>query len=115
MAERVVAGYGQRALEAERQDGVDWKALSHAVRIGREAIELLETGQLRFPLQAAPRLLTIKLGQVPYGEVVDEVEAVLGEVERAAALSALPDEPDLAAAEALVVRVYRVQVLGGRA
>lgn len=113
MAERVVAGYGQRALEAERQEGVDWKALSHAVRVGREAVELLGTGRLRFPLQSAPRLLAIKLGQVPYGEVVDEVEAVLGEVERAVAVSVLPDEPDLAAAEALVVRAHRLQVLMG--
>ena len=113
LAERVVAGYGQRALEAERQEGVDWKALSHAVRVGREAIELLGTGRLCFPLASAPRLLAIKLGQVPYGEVVDEVEAVLAEVEAAQRTSSLPEAPDLAAAEALVVHAHRRQVCGG--
>jgi hypothetical protein len=112
MTERVLAGYGQRALQAERQEGVDWKALSHAVRIGREAAELLHTGRLQFPLSSAPRLLAIKLGQVPYDEVTEEVEAVLAEVEAAAATSPLPDKPDTAAAEALVLRAHRAQVVG---
>src|SRR4029077_17974016 len=44
MMARLVDEYGQRALQAERQEGVDWKALSHAVRVGEEALELLTTG-----------------------------------------------------------------------
>src|SRR5262249_40153572 len=32
IAQRLVDEYGQRALQAERNEGVDWKALSHAVR-----------------------------------------------------------------------------------
>ena len=111
MTERLVAGYGERALEAERQSGVDWKALSHAVRVGREAVELFTTGRLHFPLASAPRLLDIKLGRVPYIEVAREIEALLGEVEQSAAASTLPDEPDLVAAEALVIRAYRDQVV----
>jgi uncharacterized protein YfiM (DUF2279 family) len=114
-AERLVLAYGQRSLEAERQGGVDWKALSHAVRVGREAIELFTTGRLRLPLACAPRLLEIKLGHVPYAEVAGEIETLLGEVEQATAGSALPDEPDLAAAEALVLRAYRAQVLASAA
>ena len=54
----------------------------------REAVELLGTWRLRFPPTSAPRLLAIKLGQVPYSEVVDEVEAVLAEVEEAQRLLA---------------------------
>jgi hypothetical protein len=111
MTERLVASYGERALEAERQSGVDWKALSHAVRVGREAVELFTTGQLHFPLASAPRLLDIKLGRVPYIEVASEIETLLGEVEQSAAASTLPDEPDLIAAEALVIRAYRDQVM----
>jgi hypothetical protein len=111
MTERLVAGYGERALEAERHRGVDWKALSHAVRVGREAVELFTTGRLHFPLASAPRLLDIKLGRVPYIEVASEIETLLGEVEQSAAASTLPDEPDLMAAEALVIRAYRDQVL----
>jgi len=111
MLERLVASYGDRTAEAERHDGVDWKALSHAVRVGREAIELFTTGRLQFPLACASHLLAIKLGQVPHAAVTAEIEAMLAEVEHAAAASTLPDEPDSKAAEALVCRAHRAQVL----
>jgi predicted nucleotidyltransferase len=115
MAERLVASYGDRTAAAERQHGVDWKALSHAVRVGREAIELFTTGRLVFPLACAPHLLAIKLGQVAHAAVTAEIETMLAEVEQAAASSSLPDEPDLAAAEDLVLRAHRAQVLGAGA
>ena len=115
MTERLVASYGERTAEAERQHGVDWKALSHAVRVGREAIELFTTGRLVFPLASARHLLAIKLGRVPHAAVMAEIEAMLAEVEQAAAASSLPEEPDLAVAEDLVVRAHRAQVLGAGA
>ena len=61
---RLVDEYGHRALQAEQQQGVDWKALSHAVRVGTQALELLRTGQVTFPLPNAAHVLAIKLGQV---------------------------------------------------
>lgn len=74
LAEHVAAAYGRRALAAERNEGVDWKALSHAVRVGREALELLATGRITFPLACAPHLLAIKQGRVAYAEVAAEIE-----------------------------------------
>ena len=93
--------------------GVDWKALSHAVRVGQEAIELLTTGRLVFPLADARHLLEIKLGQVPHEAVADEIAHLLRAVEAAAATSTLPDEPDREAAADLVLQAYRQQVLTG--
>jgi hypothetical protein len=113
LACRVTAGYSRRTREAEQQDDVDWKALSHAVRIGQEAVELLQTGGLSFPLRGADRLLAIKLGQISYIAVVNEIERALAEVEKAVLASPLPKQPDVAAAETLVLRVYRGQVLRG--
>ena len=113
MAARLLAEYGARTLLAEQDGGVDWKALSHAVRVGQEAIELLTTGRLVFPLAGAGHLLDIKLGQVPYEAVADEIAHLLRAVEAAAARSVLPDEPDREAAEDLVLQAYRQQVLGG--
>jgi len=110
MAARLLAEYGARALSAGHGGGVDWKSLSHAVRVGQEAMELLGTGRLAFPLQDAGRLLDIKLGRLPYDTVADEIERLLATVEDAAAASILPDEPDAAAAEALVLQAYRQQV-----
>jgi hypothetical protein len=38
IVKRLVDEYGHRALQAESQQGVDWKALSHAVRVGTQAV-----------------------------------------------------------------------------
>ena len=111
MAARLLAEYGGRALAAEIEGGIDWKSLSHAVRVGQEALELLGTGRLAFPLRDAARLLDIKLGRLPHDAVAAEIEQLFGAVEAAAAASALPDAPDEAAAEALVLQAYRRQVL----
>jgi hypothetical protein len=94
LAAHVVASYGRRALEAERNEGVDWKALSHAVRVGRQALELLTTGRIGFPLACAPHLLAIKRGELDYETVAAEIEALVADIETAAASSALPEEPD---------------------
>ncbi len=111
LAARLVAEYGQRALDAERHAGIDWKALSHAVRVGQEAIELLRTGRLVLPLADAQHLLAIKLGRLPYAEVADEIERLLAVVEETKASSLLPDVPNVVVAEDLVVRAYRRRVL----
>jgi len=105
--------FGERARQAERNEGVDWKALSHAVRVGREAIELLASGRITFPLPDADRIRRIKAGEIPYEAVVAEIESLLGEVEAAVAASALPDAPDQAFIDELVLGAYRRQVLGG--
>lgn len=113
IAERLVKEYGQRALQAERNEGIDWKALSHAVRVGREAIELLTTGRITFPLPYADRIRRIKEGEIAYELVAAEIEGLLGEVETPAAASRLPAAPDQAFIDDLVVRAYRHQITGG--
>jgi hypothetical protein len=110
VVERLVGEYGKRALEAERNQGVDWKALSHAVRVGREAIELFETGRIGFPLGCAEHLRRIKRGEISYRAVAAEIDALLTDVEAAAQRSALPGEPDQAAMEDLVLRAYRLRI-----
>lgn len=50
----------QRTIDAA--DGNDWKALSHAIRILFEIKQLLETGDIQFPVH--PMVKQIKLGQI---------------------------------------------------
>ena len=40
--------------------------MSHAVRIGWQAVEYLETGEITFPSPNASHLLRIKQGELPY-------------------------------------------------
>jgi hypothetical protein len=111
IVQRLVDEYGERALQAERNEGVDWKARSHAVRVGREALELLETGRITFPLPCAAEILAIKRGEQLYAAVGEEIEWLLEAVEGAATRSALRDEPDQDFIDDLVARTYRASVL----
>lgn len=113
--QRLVGEYGRRALMAEQQQGVDWKALSHAVRVGYEAIELLLSGSITFPLPNAERVLNIKLGKFPYQEVAAEIESLLGKVEVAAKLSRLRAEPDMGIVNDIIARAYGESVLADTA
>ena len=58
----------QRTIDAK--DGNDWKALSHAIRVLLEIKELLDTGNIQFPLNDRQFLLDIKLGKIER-EVID--------------------------------------------
>jgi hypothetical protein len=107
---RLVDEYGHRALQAESNEGVDWKALSHAVRIGQQAIELLSTGEVTFPRPNARDLVAIKTGGRPYSDVSAEIEALFIDVEAAASASALPAEPDLEWIDDFVAEVHKAEI-----
>lgn len=108
---RIVEEYGHRARQAENNAGVDWKALSHAVRVARQAIELLRTGEVIFPRPEAAHLTAIKLGQLPYQQVAEEIDDLLPAVEREAEISTLPVTADLAWIDGFVEDVYRDAIL----
>lgn len=109
---KLVDQYGRRSLQAESNEGVDWKALSHAVRVGTQALELLGTGHVTFPLPNAVHVLDIKLGRLPYQQVSAEIEGLLEQVETAAARSVLRAEPDHAWIEDFVRRTHYTAVAG---
>lgn len=108
---RIHENYGDRARKAETNEGVDWKALSHAVRVGREAIELLTTHSITFPLPYATHILNIKLGKLPYAEVAEEIEYLLVKTEQCAAESTLRESPDFEFIDDLVVFAYSEQLM----
>ena len=109
---RIHEAYGDRARLAQANEGIDWKALSHAVRVGMEALELLQTGNITFPLPYAPHILDIKQGKLSYTKVAAEIERLLEAVELAAGSSALRTEPDNEFIDALVAGTYRIKVEG---
>lgn len=109
-AQRLIRGlvgeYGKRAQAAKASGGHDWKALSHAVRIGYEALELFGTGALTLPSVQAPHLLAIKRGLVSREEVTDEIGSLLSEVEKAAENSGLREQADMEFLTELVADVH---------
>lgn len=99
--------YGHRALMAQKNEGIDWKALSHAVRIASEAKELLDTGFITFPRPDRELLIKIKTGQMPYDQVSEIIERGLEEIKLAAEKSTLREEPDREWCNEFVYDVYK--------
>jgi len=56
--------YSDRSIQSGKDGGNDWKALSHAIRVLLEVKELLDTGNIQFPLKDKQFLLDIKQGKV---------------------------------------------------
>ena len=110
VVQKLVDEYGKRALQAESQQGVDWKALSHAVRVATQAIELLETGRVTFPLPNRDGVMAIKQGRLPYQQVASEIEQLLVGVEAAARRSNLRADVDREWIDDFVAEVYRREI-----
>lgn len=103
--------YGKRALQAEQNEGVDWKAMCHAVRVCEQAHELLTSHAITFPRPEAPLLLKIRKGELPYPEVAAMLEAGMDRLEGSMRDSTLPKAPNHELAEALVVTAYSGRVM----
>lgn len=107
--EAALKTYGRRTLEAVHS-GADWKALSTALRVANEAIELLESGHITLPRPEARHLVDVKTGRLAMEDVVAEIEAALQRIEALKATTTLPPEGDRGVAETLVIDIHRRQV-----
>ena len=93
--QRFYDAYGHRAEMAAENKGIDWKAVSHAIRAACQVKELLTKKTITFPRPEAKLLLDVKQGKLDYqtkvGPVLDDL---MGEVERLSSESTLPEKPD---------------------
>lgn len=87
--------YGARAKLAAKNEGIDWKAISHALRAAYQVKEVLTDKTITFPRPEAKFLLEVKQGQLDYlSEVAPHLEELIAEVEILAAKSDLPEKAD---------------------
>ena len=90
-----VGKYGERAKEAESNDGIDWKALSHALRAGHQLAELYTTRHITFPLPNADYIKKVKYGGLDFKTVVQpDLELIVEEVMELAEKSTFPETVD---------------------
>lgn len=93
--QRIYDGYGHRAKLAESNDGVDWKAVSHALRAGFQAKHIYKSGGFSYPLPETPFIMDVKLGKVDYKTGVQPaIEELVAEVTKLAEASTLPETCD---------------------
>lgn len=87
--------YGHRAKLAEQNEGVDWKAVSHALRVAYQARDIYENGDFKYPLAETEFLLAVKQGRLDYTkEVAPVLESLVDEVDALANASLLPEKVD---------------------
>ena len=110
MVQKLLDEYGHRAQVAALNEGIDWKALSHAVRIGHQALEFFTFHHITFPRPEASYLREIKQGKIPYKQLSDEIEQLLTQVEQAAQKASLPETFDQKLIDDFIERLYLEQV-----
>lgn len=93
---KIKAEYGARAEKASQ--GVDWKAMSHAIRGAEQLLEIYTTGDLKFPLKNAEYIRDVKIGKFDFTtEVQPYLEHIMDSAESAAEIASkngMPDEVD---------------------
>lgn len=87
--------YGERAKKAAKNEGIDWKAVSHALRAAYQVKQILTEGRITFPLREANYLKKVKLGELSFlNEVQPQLEELMVEVEELSFDSVLPLKVD---------------------
>lgn len=79
--------YGERARKAEANEGIDWKAMHHALRGGFQLLEIYQTGDLKYPLKDRKLLLDVKNGNIKFNVVSELLEEIVNDVESASNLA----------------------------
>ena len=93
--QRVYDNYGERAKAAKENKGVDWKAVSHALRAGYQAYHIYPDGGFSYPLPETDFLFDVKMGKLDYvTEVAPVLEKLVDDVERLAEESDYPETVD---------------------
>lgn len=93
--QRIYDGYGHRAKLAESNEGVDWKAVSHALRAGYQARSIYKDGGFSYPLAETQFIMDVKTGKVDYKTGVQPaIEELVAEVNSLAEASKLPESSD---------------------
>ena len=103
--------YGHRSKEAKENNGLDFKAISHALRVCIQAEELLTTGKITLPHlgETQEMIMKYKLGNVTFEEFNDELNNRLLRIEDLVKSSKLPENKDIGYMNLLLEQMhYRI-------
>lgn len=101
-------GLGERAKLAAQNEGIDWKAVTHALRAGYQAKEIYLEGDITFPLRYRDFLLDVKQGNLDYKTEVEPIlEDLVEEVQNLANESNYPEKVDRELINGWLVDTYK--------
>lgn len=104
--EQMKNSYGSRVKDGAQ---IDFKALSHAVRVMLEVEELLTTNRIQFPLKDADYIYKVKKGQIPIEEVQQLLSTKIDEVDYLLEHTDLPEKQDSEFVNELILDIYKDQ------
>jgi len=106
--QQIYNGYGARAKKAEKNEGVDWKAVSHALRAGYQLRGILRDGTFSYPLAETEFLSQVKSGTLHYvNEVAPVLEALVDEIEVLNEESTLPAKVNRKVWDEFLLSIYK--------
>jgi hypothetical protein len=113
--QKVYDSYGSRAKLAAENQGIDWKAVAHAMRVAHEMNRIATVGDITFPLSVAKDLTEIKMGLRDYNtEVLPIMETLIEQAEDAIERSDFPNEVDREFWNGMLLKFYTTKNNGWR-
>lgn len=101
--------FGNRTLLMEKYN-YDTKFIMNLIRLLFEGIELLSTGDLKFPLQQKEFLLNIKKGKYELQYILDKSEKLEKMVENLYITSKLSKYPNRELVESFIYKIYKNKI-----
>jgi len=100
--------HAPRTRERSAEHGYDTKYAMHALRIGYQGEELLQTGQVTLPVSepTRSRLKQVRAGSVALDDVLLELDRVVERLQTLAQSADLPDAPDHDGVDRFLTRAY---------
>lgn len=108
LGERGNGGHGRPRSMLTEKFGYDTKFAMHMLRLGYQGIEYLQTGRLTMPMNEPERsyLFSVRQGGFDMQHVLTRAGELERELKDLLSSSPLPEEPDTAAVDDWMVRVY---------
>jgi hypothetical protein len=104
MVENFIKEYGDRAKQAEANEGIDWKAVSHAFRAAFQVRGILRDGGFTYPLPHTDFIRDVKNGKLHFmTEVAPKLDALMDEVETLSKASTFPESVDSAEVDRMLL------------
>lgn len=93
---------GLRSRIVEKH-GIDTKYAAHLIRLLLFGVELLRTGELKFPTEHRKYLVSIKNGEWPLSHIIDKATYLERWMEESFKTTSLPDTPNMEAINKLQI------------
>lgn len=103
----IVKTYGERVRKAKSAE-LDYKALMHAFRAGYQVKQIMETGDLKFPLPESEYLRDMRSGKVNFvdNHLDEKLDDLMAEVQGLIDNSKLPDRVDMKIVDDIILKAY---------